>query len=220
MKLGASAEHERGDAIAERGTVSSSAFNIASGAHSLEMVGVMALAWIDYDFNPRVIVADDLTIIWANAAARSALARRRDVENRAGIFSAVNSQHQQPLIDFILAGGALVSSWCIERTDGDGQLILRTQRIDWGENGVFGVTFFGSGDDFVARFSNLDAVFGLTRTESGVLADLLQGQGAERIAGGRQVSIETIRTHIRKIYAKLGVATREALFRRVQPFRI
>lgn len=191
-----------------------------SDLHTLEMLGSLALSWIDFDIAPRVMLSNELIILWANAAARSTLARRRDVENRAGIFSTVNPAHQQSFQDFIVNGGAATTSWSVPRADGDGRLVVRTQRIDWSEDGLFGVTFFGSGSEFRPHFVGLDTVFGLTKSETRVLTDILSGHEADRIARMHGVSVETTRSHIRSIYMKLGVKSREALFHKVQPFRL
>lgn len=187
--------------------------------HTLDMLGSFALSWIDMDVQPRTIVSKDLIILWANATARSALARRRDIENRAGLLATVNPALQPAFQDFILNGGTAVTSWSMQRADGDGRLIVRTQRIDWDDD-VFGVTFFGSGSDFRPHFEGLETVFGLTRSERRVVVDILGGHEAERIARMHGVSVETTRSHIRSIYQKLGVKSREGLFHRVQPFRL
>src|SRR3546814_13537918 len=84
------------------------------------------------------MLTSNLMILWANAAARSALARRRDIENRSGIFSTVDASFQQGMQEFPLAGGATTTSWSLPRADGDGRLILRCQRIDWDSDAVFG----------------------------------------------------------------------------------
>lgn len=191
-----------------------------SGLGSLNMLGTLALSWIDHDALPRVIVSGDLLILWANAAARAAFARRRDLESRLGALATVAPNHAEALQNFLAGVGAGVESLSLKRTDGDGHLVLRAQRIDWSADGIFGITFHGTGADYQARYANLDVAFGLTRAELGVLSDLLDGRSAEAIAEGRSTSVETTRSHIRKIYAKVAVNSREALFHRVQSFRL
>lgn len=51
----------------------------------------------------------------------------------------------------------------------------------------------------------LAAAFGLTRAETAVALDLLENLSAKQIAKRRTLSEATIRTHMRAIYAKLGV---------------
>jgi DNA-binding CsgD family transcriptional regulator len=55
----------------------------------------------------------------------------------------------------------------------------------------------------------------LTPSETRVHHSLLNGQTAGRLA----VSVQTARTHVRRIYAKLGVNSREQLFAAVLPYR-
>ena len=187
---------------------------------SMDTLGALALAWLDYDLKPRLIVSGDLLILWPNTAARSALASRRDLENRLGALAMVNPSQQDALAGFLAKAGAVTTSWCAERGDGDGHLIVRAQRIDWLDGGVLGIGFFGTGSDFSLGYANLAEIFGLTPAEHVVLIDLLDGRAAEAIATHRTVSVETTRSHIRKIYAKLGVNSRELLFRRCQAFRL
>lgn len=180
----------------------------------------LALYWIDRDLMPRVIVADDLAILWSNVAGRALLAQKRDLEERNGILATVDRSRQPALAQFITRSEVAVSSWAFKRSDGDGHLLFRAQRIDWGGGGMFGICFFGSGSEFHVRYADLDTVFGLTPAEHRVLLDMLEGFEADRLSEIHAVSIETTRTHIRNIYAKLQVRSREGLFHRLRPYRI
>lgn len=183
-------------------------------------VNEMARVWLEYDAAPRVIVDEDLRIAWANTAARSALARARDLENRGGFLRTIDRGQQEALDAFVAGSGVGVSSWCLPRADRDGHVLFRAQRLAWEQAPVFGVLFYGSGSDFRSRYVDLERVFGLTPAEHRVLLDMLDGFEADRIAEGSGVSIETVRTHIRRIYAKVGVRSRERLFSRMRPYRI
>lgn len=180
----------------------------------------LALSWIEHDLMPRVIVADDLAILWSNIAGRSLLAQKRDLENRNGILATVDRSKQVALARFITRSEVAVSSWAFKRSDGDGHLLFRAQRIDWSDSGMFGVCFFGSGSEFHVRYADVDTAFGLTPAEHRVLLDMLEGYEADRLSEIHAVSIETTRTHIRNIYAKLQVRSREGLFHRLRPYRI
>lgn len=52
------------------------------------------------------------------------------------------------------------------------------------------------------------AAFGLTRAEAAVLALLVQGLTNKAIAERLYVSVNTVKTHMRNIYRKLGVSSR------------
>src|SRR3546814_20577105 len=109
----------------------------ASVPHSLDALGVWALSWLDCDRVPRIMLSSNLMILWANAAARSALARRRDIENRSGIFSTVDASFQQGMQELLLAGGATTRRWSLPRDDGAERLNFRCQRTVLGSDAVF-----------------------------------------------------------------------------------
>lgn len=183
-----------------------------------DMIGALARSWLEHGDSAHMMLSEQLAILWANAAALSALAEGRDVENRCGILSTINGALQPLLHAFVVNSSPSITSWSIPRIDGDGRLIFRAQRIPGGER-VYGVTFFGSGSEFQLRFLELEQVFHLTRSEHRVLMELANGHEAEPIARMLNVSVETTRSHIRSIYRKLNVRSREALFYRMQPYR-
>ena len=57
---------------------------------------------------------------------------------------------------------------------------------------------------------------GLTQREGDVLLLLRQGRSNAQIALALQIGVETVRTHARRIYRKLGVSSRRALVARAQ----
>lgn len=182
--------------------------------------GSLALAWLDHDHMPRCVVADDLVLLWANIAARSALAKRRDLELREGALCTTRPQHQAELEAFVQSSGAGLSTLCLPRSGWKGHVLLRAQRLRWDERAAYGVSFVGTGEDYVHRYADLDVAFGLTPAENKVLLSLLDGHDVEQLALRLQVSVETVRSHVRKIYQKIGVKNREALFRVARPFSI
>lgn len=54
----------------------------------------------------------------------------------------------------------------------------------------------------------------LTNQESNVLAELVRGQSPRQVAGVLQISIHTVRQHIKSIYQKLHVNNRTGLIRK------
>ena len=77
-----------------------------------------------------------------------------------------------------------------------------------------------AGGDHRHCYRHLDEAFQLTRAEHRVLQDLLAGNEAELLSAQHGVSIETTRSHIKSIYTKVGVKSRERLFARLQGFRL
>jgi DNA-binding CsgD family transcriptional regulator len=63
----------------------------------------------------------------------------------------------------------------------------------------------------------LDKVFRLTASEHRILMLMLDGLTAEELSQRLGSSLDTVRTHIRNIYGKLKVTSREGLFSRLRP---
>ena len=179
-----------------------------------------ALLWLDRQSVPHVILSEDLTILWVNAKAQTILADQRDIRSHDQTFAAVAPEYQQELQDFLTSTGPSLTSWSMPRTDGDGRVIFRAQRLEEASSSVIMLSFFGSGSDFQSANADLDRVFKLTKAQLGTLLDLLNGHDADTVARLRNVSVETVRTHIRIIYSKIGVNSREALFHILQPYRL
>lgn|GEM_PF-1018884 len=179
-----------------------------------------ALLWLDRQPLPHVILSEGLKILWVNAKDRTILADQRDVHSLDQSFAAVAPEHQQELRDFLTSSGSSLTSWSMPRSNGDGRVIFRAQRLEEGSSSVIMVSFFGSGSDFQSTYADLDRVFKLTKAQLGTLLDLLGGHDADTVARLRNISVETVRTHIRVIYSKIGVNSREALFHTLQPYRL
>jgi len=175
-----------------------------------------ALGWLQRDSGARAMVDDGLMLLWSNAAAHAIFTARRDIEVRQGFLAPIDRGQQDGLYDFIEAATDKLSTWCVERASRDGCLLLRARRV----GRVIGLCLVEAGEDFRPTYHDLDKAFGLTISENRVLLDLLGGNEAEALAKMHGVSVETTRTHIRNIYSKLGVTSRERLFFKVQPFRI
>jgi DNA-binding CsgD family transcriptional regulator len=178
-------------------------------------------SWAEREQTPRVIVDEHLRLVWANRSARKLLEGRRDIEIRDGMLAARSARNHQALLDFIEDTGSALSSFCFPAEDGDGHMLFRAVEVHRDDdNRYLGLVFYRSGSEFKVRYADLDKVFNLTGTEHRVLQQLLRGQTADEVASEFGVSVETTRSHIRQIYAKLDVTSREGLFSRTRPYRI
>ena len=120
---------------------------------------------------------------------------------------------------FVEAACCEPSCWALRKPDDDGYVVFNAQRLGDDGGRLIGLTFrMDVPESDATRYRGLGEAFGLTNAESKVLARLLDGRMAEEAAVDLGVGIETIRSHIRQIYGKLAVRSREAMFRQVLPF--
>lgn len=178
----------------------------------------LALNWLDGDDRAHLIVDRDLAIKWSNQAAKRELARRTGVVGRFGLLAATNPDHQgqlRQLLDRCRHQG--MSNLCLVADDGIGHILLRARPLLAGN---FGLSFWRCGGEFQPRYADLATAFDLTRSERTVLLRLADGFSADEIAGQLGVSIETTRSHIKNLYAKLNVKSRGEALSRIRAYQI
>ena len=176
-----------------------------------------SIAWLGYDAQPRLMVDSHLHIVWHNLAGATLLAARHEIESVQGMLRTTNRALRACFADFIKSAHEDLSTWQLARADGQGFLLLRATRL---QDDIVGLTAVRTGADHAQRFVDLDRAFNLTASEHRVLIGLLSGEEADKLARLHGVSLETTRTHIRNVYAKMGVNSRESMFASALPFRI
>lgn len=72
--------------------------------------------------------------------------------------------------------------------------------------------------NLAAQHTRFSERFSLTRAETRVTQELSLGFSASEVAANLGISVETVRTHIRRIYTKLEVGSREGMLARVRPY--
>jgi DNA-binding CsgD family transcriptional regulator len=110
---------------------------------------------------------------------------------------------------------------CIRASESEAHVVVHSRRLDAVDTDPrFGIWFHRAGRDFKPVYAGLDRAFGFTSAEQRVMARLLEGDSIPRIAGALKLSVETIRSHVRNIYAKMDVSSRAEMFSLVRAFRI
>jgi DNA-binding CsgD family transcriptional regulator len=182
-------------------------------------LGAAVLGWLDMDPCPRMIVGEKLEIHWQNRAAERVLSEQIGLESRGDVLAATDGASQAKLRSLLQEARHKSASICIEQVHHEGWLVLRCVGVESDAKPMYCLAISRAGDGGAWTFDHLAECFELTRAEHRVLQDLLAGYEAETLSTRLGVSIETTRTHIKSIYAKVGVKTREALFARLRGFR-
>ncbi len=187
-------------------------------ASNLGLAPSLALEWIARDAVPRLIVNEDLLVLWENKAAQGMLRARRDLELRDGAIVAMNASQHEAFAGFVRRARSEVSSMVLSLEEGDGHLIVRAQAVGRSDSEVFvGLQFYRTGEHKF-EYADFKQAFGLTPAEHSVLLRMLDGMTADEISSAKNLSIDTIRSQIKQIYEKLNVSSREELFRKIRPY--
>lgn len=101
-----------------------------------------------------------------------------------------------------------------------GRLLLQAIRFAGVARDAVAISARLIGDDFAPEYQCLADAFDLTSAEELVAQQLLEGATPAEISKHCRLSIHTIRTHIAHVHAKLGVNSREAMWRRCAAFQV
>lgn len=175
------------------------------------------MSWLDADATARMLVEPDGCIVWLNASAQRMVDQRTDVlQRRQNRLTSVRRPDHARLAAFLEGGG---NRMLVLTPDGGGRaLILRGAFVDGWTRPVAAMVLHEPPAPGAIVLADLRPHFGLTTAESNVATRLVNGQTVDGIAESTGVSAETVRTHVRKLYGKLDVGTREELFATLFPY--
>lgn len=188
----------------------------AAMMHAGEATPVLE-TWLGLGSRARLIVTDDLALQWRNPAAEALLGRRDPLVLTGHTVRARDPADGRRLQDFVRRASAETTILCLAERGQEGHLLAAAVRLP---GRLVGLTAFYASDEAQYRWADLREVFGLTTSERDIAQALASGLTAEAVARKLRTSIKTVRTHIRHIYSKLGLSSREELFRKLTPYMI
>ena len=179
---------------------------------------VLALQWLAAESAAKFLVDAELRLLWANPVACAWLEERDCVTLKCEQLWLPNSQAE--LKHLLTNAEEANQGFCAPIEGSSAHVILCAKRVGAVGQPRFGLTGRRTDDIRNSQIFGIAEIFGLTHKEMDVLRLMLAGLTAADIAAQHGNSIETIRTHIRRLYAKLDVNSREGLFTAVRPFLI
>lgn len=179
----------------------------------------LVMRWADLEGRPRILITPNGELLWSNASADEAMSLARDVRNNDGRFALVDPTEQAAFDKFLKTVTGSITAWCMPQAD-SGAVIFRAWRVDTPEEEALGLVFHTTGGDYIPRWADFGRSLGLTAAEHRIALRLLDGVRVETAASDMGITAATARTHVRNLYQKLSIGSREALFRRLAPFRI
>lgn len=198
----------------------------AGGAKSEAQRGAAApaeyfSAWADASSLPMMILTADHKILWSNGVAIKMVAKAEDFQSMAGNLSCVDKVQDPAFRDFIAGLGDEPQAWVMHTPHEDRYLIVRAERVaPPGRPLVITVVVYSTSSDTHHVWADIGQVFNLTKSEVVIVKKMFHGASADQIADRLKISVETVRTHVRRVYAKMGVGNREQLFSIVNGFRV
>ena len=189
-----------------------------AGAFTGADAGALALRWLESVTSGLLLVDGELNVHWSNSIARGWIASQQPLSLVGTRLHLGRSQEQ--LRKLLNRADLDFDGICVPLEGRGSHLVVSARRITAADEAPFYGLIARRTDDLNTRLLGVDEAFRLTGAEARVLKLLIRGKTAQGIAGHLDISVDTVRTHIRNLYTKLGVSSREALFMRLRPFMI
>jgi DNA-binding CsgD family transcriptional regulator len=183
-----------------------------------EQAAPLLETWLEAGKRARFILGGDASLEWRNRAGRQLLNRRDPLLLVGPHVRPCNSLQVERFLNFVGSASPTLSVLCLSDQDRDDRLIMSAVRL--GSRGLVGITAFFASEGPLCHWADLREAFGLTPCERDIAQALAGGLTAESTAQKLHASVKTVRTHIRHVYGKLGVSSREELFRRLTPYMV
>lgn len=162
-----------------------------------------------------------LRLHWMNRRGRALLDAGRQLTATGGGVSAADRRWQPALDDLARRPGT--TAIVIPALDDCEALVLRARCLGEAQStaeAFLGLVAYTLSQTAQFILPDLSSVYDLTPAEMRVLRLLAGGRTATGLAMDLGVTIETARTHIRRIYAKMNVSSREQLICLANRYRV
>ena len=161
-----------------------------------------------------IVVTPNLAIVSANALAEALLAEGDALNRRTGVLSASYKPDQlflNQLADPQVPRDGIATFRSISGLP----LVLATivpfaKDVSLVESRTFVIRAWRAKAAHERELPDLRRLFGLTRSEASLVRPVLQARTPQDIAKDFNLSIETVRSHLKNAYAKAGVTNRNA----------
>ena len=174
-------------------------------------------AWANHERAPRLIVDTDLRLRWSNDAARTLLVSSKIINVARGKLTFADDENRLTFRNLVRDAFTAPTSVSLDRGSPANRIVAVATALPVGGIRLVGVRLRlphpANPPDGILR-----TVFALTNAECELVGFLLRGLTAEQAARRMEITVMTARTHIRNLYAKLNVSSREAMFSRLLPY--
>ncbi len=162
--------------------------------------------WIDGERRARLIVSPNLDVVWMNKAARALHGEGEAFVVEAGRLAAPS----RAVAGLVASARADEARCAVMPGEGGRRWVVWAREVGASPGVMIGLTFHRARSE--TRFQALIDNHLLTPSEGRIIEMLLGGAETGRIAQALDISIETLRTHLKHAYRKLGVRSRGELF--------
>ncbi len=181
---------------------------------------------------PTVEVSPDCSVVWMNQHAASALKTFDGLTISHGVLRAARPNWNNELGDQIARahsltsfarynlaaaeGGGSVTYPVVLGEDQDGGLLICWVKVSDGRVYVL----FGEGADLSRQIEAAQVIHGISETQAEIIRLIASGADLKRVAETLEVSVNTVKTQLKRAFDKVGVSSQIDLIRRLVSFSV
>lgn len=173
-------------------------------------------AWVNTDPKARILLSRSGRIQWGNDAAYRMLREDCGLKIVNHHLVARDCSTAAVLTQLLQNASHEAALYAITAMDGDRQWLFWTQQLILGDYESIGLAVHRMADPI--SYEAMLQLHHLTPSEAHIVTMMLSGLETGRIAQKQDISIETLRTHIKHAYRKLGIKSRGELFAKATDF--
>lgn len=186
---------------------------------SLLVLPLIMEEWLSSSRNPTVICDGQQRVLWHSADLPEFLEDLTSLKLERDHIAVADKRAQEALTRFFHTPDLPTAVVAIEADHHSRRHILHCRRLRVTTDVVaFGLRIFSDDDYREDSVLHFDEYFGLTRQETVICQELLRGNTVNEMVTASKRSSDTIRFHIRNIYQKVDVTSREALLAKLRLF--
>ncbi|MCC7267262.1 MAG: helix-turn-helix transcriptional regulator [Caulobacteraceae bacterium] len=160
--------------------------------------------WAVSRTRPTAIVTLDMRLVWANEAAITMLREGSTFGLQGGQLVCVDKAQNGDFAALVARSDHRPWLWACAA--GDNHMLVKAELIHpAGAPPAAVLEFCPAQDSDAYLWADIGKIFGLTPAETAVTKRVVDGIRADMIAADLNVTIETVRTHLRRAYSKLAV---------------
>ena len=180
----------------------------------------LALEALDTHSHPVVLLAPaEHLILWQNGASKQ-LFNNHAIGNGGGRIALPQRGLQSEFEEFLDGAGEHPSTWVLAGPSLEETLIFRCRKVLKDAIALARMLTIHCPARPSTIVPDIRALFGLTQSEMKVLHCLIEGMTADTLATHLNITLETARTHIRRVYNKMEVSSREQLIAVTNRYRV
>ncbi|MGZ3274194.1 MAG: helix-turn-helix transcriptional regulator [Caulobacteraceae bacterium] len=181
-----------------------------------ETVSLLLTRWTFAAPYPLALLQKNGRLVWCNAAAMRLLQDASPIVLRNGLLMTRKTTTTSAFRAWLKDLSGEPSFHIVRGAGVQGNVVLQGMTVMGAKDEVVGCRLRSASAP--AEVADLTMALGVTPAQSGIVQRMILGSSLEQISEDTGLSITTVRTHLRNVYARLGISSRDELFRLCLPY--